>query len=131
MKALNVLVVEDDALIGMLFADLLAAMATTFAQIEATEAGAVAAAARYKTGSDDSRCAAARWKRRLSGRGNTPRWMGPARVRQWQDFRDTGDETGRQLQSKSRFVTRTSIGPSNAHSLPHRPESTVPPALRN
>ena len=48
MKALNVLVVEDDALIGMLFADLLAAMGHDVCAIEATEAGAVAAAARYK-----------------------------------------------------------------------------------
>jgi two-component system, response regulator PdtaR len=48
MKALNVLVVEDDALIGMLFADVLAAMGHDVCAIEATEADAVAAAARYK-----------------------------------------------------------------------------------
>lgn len=82
MKALNVLVVADDALIGMLFADALAAMGHDVCAIEATEADAVAAAA-IQTGSDDSRCAAARWKRRLSRRGNTPHWVGPARVRQW------------------------------------------------
>lgn len=48
MKALNILVVEDDALIGMLFADVLAAMGHGVCAIEATEADAVAAAARYK-----------------------------------------------------------------------------------
>lgn len=48
MKALNVLVVEDDALIGMLFVDALAAMGHDVCAIEATEADAVAAAARYK-----------------------------------------------------------------------------------
>jgi DNA-binding response OmpR family regulator len=48
MKALNVLVVEDDVLIGMLFADVLAAMGHDVCAIEATEADAVAAAARYK-----------------------------------------------------------------------------------
>jgi DNA-binding response OmpR family regulator len=48
MKALRVLVVEDDALIGMLFADTLAAMGYDVCAIEATEADAVAAAARYK-----------------------------------------------------------------------------------
>lgn len=48
MKALRVLVVEDDALIGMLFADVLMAMGHAVCAIEATEAGAVAAAARYR-----------------------------------------------------------------------------------
>lgn len=48
MKALQVLVVEDDILIGMLFADALAAMGYDVCAIEATEADAVAAAARYK-----------------------------------------------------------------------------------
>src|SRR6185437_12118050 len=48
MKALRVLVVEDDVLIGMLFADALAAMGYDVCAIEATEADAVAAAARYK-----------------------------------------------------------------------------------
>src|SRR5665213_1372335 len=48
MKALRVLVVEDDVLIGMLFADALAAMGHDVCAIEATEADAVAAAARYK-----------------------------------------------------------------------------------
>ena len=46
MKALRVLVVEDDVLIGMLFADALAAMGYDVCAVEATEAGAVAAAAR-------------------------------------------------------------------------------------
>ena len=48
MKGLNVLVVEDDVLIGMLFADTLVAMGHEVCAIEATEADAVAAAARYK-----------------------------------------------------------------------------------
>ena len=48
MKALRVLVVEDDALIGMLFADALAAMGYEVCAIETTETDAVAAAARYK-----------------------------------------------------------------------------------
>ncbi len=48
MKALRVLVVDDDALIGMLFAGVLEAMGHEVCAIEATEADAVAAAARYK-----------------------------------------------------------------------------------
>ena len=48
MKALRVLVVEDDAMIGMLFADALAAMGYDVCAIEATETDAVAAAARHK-----------------------------------------------------------------------------------
>jgi two-component system, response regulator PdtaR len=48
MKALRVLVVEDDVLIGMLFADALAAMGYEICAIETTETDAVAAAARYK-----------------------------------------------------------------------------------
>ena len=50
MKALRVLVVEDDVLIGMLFADVLAAMGHDVCAVEATETEAVAAAARYKPG---------------------------------------------------------------------------------
>jgi DNA-binding response OmpR family regulator len=46
MKALRVLVVEDDILIGMLLADTLGAMGYEVCAIEATETGAVAAAAR-------------------------------------------------------------------------------------
>jgi two-component system, response regulator PdtaR len=46
MKALRILVVEDDALIGMLFADLLVEMGHEVCAIEATEANAVAAATR-------------------------------------------------------------------------------------
>jgi DNA-binding response OmpR family regulator len=46
MKALNVLVVEDEALIGMLLADALVAMGHDVCAIVATEANAVAAAAR-------------------------------------------------------------------------------------
>jgi CheY-like chemotaxis protein len=46
MKALNVLVVEDEALIGMLLADALVAMGHVVCAIVATETDAVAAAAR-------------------------------------------------------------------------------------
>ena len=46
MKALRVLVVEDEILIGMLLADALGAMGYEVCAIEATEIGAVAAAAR-------------------------------------------------------------------------------------
>src|SRR6185437_7300707 len=46
MKALRVLVVEDETLIGMLLADTLGAMGHDVCAVEATEAGAVAAAAR-------------------------------------------------------------------------------------
>jgi CheY-like chemotaxis protein len=48
LKALRVLVVEDDALIGMLYADLLAEMGHIVCAIAATEAEAVAAAAQCK-----------------------------------------------------------------------------------
>jgi CheY-like chemotaxis protein len=44
LKALRVLVVEDNAFIGMLYADLLAEMGHTVCAIEATESEAVAAA---------------------------------------------------------------------------------------
>ena len=47
MKALRVLVVEDEILIGMLLADALEAMGCEVCAIEASETGAVAAAARY------------------------------------------------------------------------------------
>src|SRR6185312_15828668 len=46
MKTLRVLVVEADILIGMLLADALGAMGYDVCAVEATEAGAVAAAAR-------------------------------------------------------------------------------------
>ena len=48
MKALRVLVVEDEILIGMLLADTLGAMGYDVCAVEATEIGAVAAAARCK-----------------------------------------------------------------------------------
>jgi CheY-like chemotaxis protein len=44
MKALRILVVEDDAMIAMLLADMFAAMGHDVCAIERTEAGAVAAA---------------------------------------------------------------------------------------
>jgi CheY-like chemotaxis protein len=47
-KASRVLVVEDDAFIAMLYADLLADMGHVVCAIETTEADAVAAAARHK-----------------------------------------------------------------------------------
>jgi CheY-like chemotaxis protein len=46
MKALRVLVVEDEMLIGMLLAEALGAMGYDVCAVEETEAGAVAAAAR-------------------------------------------------------------------------------------
>lgn len=48
MKALRVLVVEDDAMIGMLLADMCAGMGYDVCPIEATEAGAVVAAVRCR-----------------------------------------------------------------------------------
>jgi CheY-like chemotaxis protein len=48
MKALRVLVVEDEVLIGMLLADTLSALGYDVCAIEATETGAVAAAARCR-----------------------------------------------------------------------------------
>ena len=48
MTALRILIVEDEAIVAMLFADLLVAMGYEVCAIEATEAGAVAAAVRYK-----------------------------------------------------------------------------------
>src|SRR5690348_17858924 len=47
MEALRVLVVEDEMLIGMLLADTLEAMGYDVCAVEATEIGAVAAAARW------------------------------------------------------------------------------------
>jgi CheY-like chemotaxis protein len=48
MKSLCVLVVEDNALIGMLLADMLGEMGHRVCAIEGTEADAVTAAGRYK-----------------------------------------------------------------------------------
>jgi two-component system, response regulator PdtaR len=48
MKALRVLVVEDNAMIGMLLAELLEEMGHDVCAIEATEADAVIAAIRYR-----------------------------------------------------------------------------------
>jgi two-component system, response regulator PdtaR len=48
MTALRVLIVEDEAIVAMLFADLLVAMGHEVCAIEATEAGAVAAAVRCR-----------------------------------------------------------------------------------
>ncbi len=48
MTALRVLVVEDDALIGMLLAEMLAGMGHNVCGIEATEEDAVSAAARHR-----------------------------------------------------------------------------------
>ncbi len=45
---LRILVVEDDALVGMLLADMLADMGHTVCGVESTEAGAVAAARRQR-----------------------------------------------------------------------------------
>jgi len=45
---LRVLVVEDDALLGLTLGDLLAGMGHTVCAIEATQVGAVAAAARHE-----------------------------------------------------------------------------------
>ncbi|HLG88994.1 MAG TPA: response regulator [Alphaproteobacteria bacterium] len=46
-KALRIVVVEDDAVIGILLAELLAGMGHDVCAIETTEAGAVTAAAQY------------------------------------------------------------------------------------
>lgn len=48
MMALRIVVVEDDAVIGMLLAETLAALGHEVCAVEATEAGAVAAAARHR-----------------------------------------------------------------------------------
>jgi CheY-like chemotaxis protein len=48
MKTLRVLIVEDDALIAMLFAELLAGMGHTVCATAATEGAAVHAAAHYR-----------------------------------------------------------------------------------
>ncbi len=48
MKALRVLVVDDNAIIGMLLAEMLAEMGHDVCAVETTEAEAVAAAARCK-----------------------------------------------------------------------------------
>ena len=48
MSALRVMVVEDDAMIGMLLAEMLAGMGHEVCAIETTEADAVTAAARYR-----------------------------------------------------------------------------------
>ena len=50
MAALRVLVVEDEMLIGMLLADMLEARGYDVCAVEATETGAVTAAARYNPG---------------------------------------------------------------------------------
>jgi DNA-binding response OmpR family regulator len=49
-QKLRVLIVEDDAMIGLLLGDVLEGMGHDVCAIEATEAGAVAAAARYRPG---------------------------------------------------------------------------------
>ena len=48
MRALRVLVVEDDAMIGTLLAEMLEAMGHDICAIEATEADAVAAAVQFR-----------------------------------------------------------------------------------
>lgn len=48
MKALRVLVVEDDAMIGMLLAEMLEQMGHDVCAVETTKAGAEAAAAQYR-----------------------------------------------------------------------------------
>lgn len=47
MRALRIIVVEDDAMIGTLLAETLAGLGHHVCAVEATEAGAVAAAARH------------------------------------------------------------------------------------
>ena len=48
MDALNILVVEDDAMVAELLAEVIAELGHRVCAIEATETGAVAAAARHK-----------------------------------------------------------------------------------
>jgi len=50
MTALRVLLVEDDAMIGELLSDMLQDMGYEVCALEATESGAVSAAARFKPG---------------------------------------------------------------------------------
>jgi two-component system, response regulator PdtaR len=50
MDALQILIIEDDVMIAMLLADVLAEMGHEVCAIEATQAGAVAAAARHRPG---------------------------------------------------------------------------------
>jgi len=48
MQSLNILVVEDDRMIGMLLAEMLKSMGHDVCSIEATESAAVAAATQYR-----------------------------------------------------------------------------------
>jgi CheY-like chemotaxis protein len=48
MKRLRILVVEDNAIIGMLLAEMLTTMGHLVCGVEATEAGAIEAAARWR-----------------------------------------------------------------------------------
>jgi CheY-like chemotaxis protein len=48
MTLLNILVVEDDIMIGMLLSDMLTGLGHSVCAVERTEAGAVAAAARFQ-----------------------------------------------------------------------------------
>lgn len=48
MIPLNILVVEDDIMIGMLLSDMLTGLGHSVCAVERTEAGAVAAAARFQ-----------------------------------------------------------------------------------
>jgi two-component system, response regulator PdtaR len=48
MTPLNILVVEDDSMIGMLLSDMLTGLGHSVCAVERTEAGAVAAATRFQ-----------------------------------------------------------------------------------
>ena len=82
MPALRILLVEDEAIVAMLFADLLVAMGHEVCAIEATEAGAVTAADSVQAGPDDCRRASHGWNWRLGRCGHPPRRVRSAHVRQ-------------------------------------------------
>ena len=128
MKALRVLVVEDDAMIAMLLADMFAGMGHDVCAIEATEAGAVAAAVQMQAGPDDRRCAIGRWKWRLCRGGDTPqlglfRMFSSAVI-----FQRSGRLCRTQWRSRSLLMSPTSFGPFIARLAPRSHlEGSKPP----
>ena len=108
MKALRVLVVEDEILIGMLLADALGAMGYEVCAIEPTETGAVAAAARCNP---DLMIVDARL-RDGSGVSAVEEILRAG----WVPHVFISGETSTIL-----FVIWTSFAPFNAHSMPQPP----------
>ena len=72
MKALRVLVAEDDTIVGMLLGELLKEMGHDVCAIEASEADAVAAAIRCKPDLMIIDVRLGRWERHFRRRRNTP-----------------------------------------------------------